>query len=485
MELVDSRSLSSFSFHDSRKRLLTRSLFVTIDDDLVRVLTEATGEVAGAFKARGVPESTRIIDIIGLDQARNEWACATLNEFRSFLKLTRYTDPNVKRNPDPVIANAARELNKAIENLDLMPGLSAEQPKPSQAGSGLARLAPSYTISGAIFSDAAALVHGDRYFTVDFNPGNLTSFLYEDLRFNPDSGSFGGVVGKLLIRNFPRHYTYNSTCALFPFSSPSTTNGILQRLKLIDQYDTHRPTPEWIVVDKRSIAEASSLPNLLLLQALNQFTELFSTLSNKNNLLSSLSSTRSRRNRRFHSPRAKESVSKHSWSYGGEAMRINLVQQAIVPLIPTFISTTMLLKDSNFRNSVIRTTSVPKSVINFRLAEANGSSVSSSSLFSLFLRSSNLLFFSPPFSLSRRRRFTIYDLAQVIKRILLGEKSGQGVVMSNNARKLYDRVLGNSSRALDEISDTLLYSMITFVSSVTACAKSIDFYLRTENATRL
>ncbi|GAA5917305.1 uncharacterized protein JCM6883_002387, partial [Sporobolomyces salmoneus] len=228
------------------------------DDDLVRVLTEATEEVASAFKARGVPEAMRIIDIMGMDTARNQWACATLNEFRSFLKLTRYKSFE-EWNPNPVIANAARELYKDIENLELMPGLSAEEPKPSQAGSGLA---PGYTISRAILSDAAALVRGDRYFTLDFNPGNLTSFLYKDLQFDPDGGAFGGVVGKLLMRTFPRHYTYNSTYALFPFSTPSTTKGILERLKLIDQYDTRRPSPppDWIVVDKRSLADAILSP---------------------------------------------------------------------------------------------------------------------------------------------------------------------------------------------------------------------------------
>lgn len=34
-------------------------------------------------------------------------------------------------------------------------------------------------------------------FTLDFNPGNLTSFLYKDLQFDPDGGAFGGVVGKV------------------------------------------------------------------------------------------------------------------------------------------------------------------------------------------------------------------------------------------------------------------------------------------------
>ncbi|GAA5854783.1 hypothetical protein JCM5353_003434, partial [Sporobolomyces roseus] len=202
------------------------------DDDLVRVLTEATEEVAGAFKARGVPEAMRIIDIMGMDTARNQWCCATLNEFRTFLKLTRYKSFE-EWNPDPVIANAARELYKDIENLELMPGLSAEEPKPSQAASGLAA---GYTVTRAILSDAAALVRGDRYFTVDFNPGNLTSFLYQDLQFDPEGGSFGGVVGKLLMRTFPSHYTYNSTYALFPFSTPSTTTTILKKLKIFDKY---------------------------------------------------------------------------------------------------------------------------------------------------------------------------------------------------------------------------------------------------------
>ncbi|GAA5868188.1 hypothetical protein JCM5353_001474, partial [Sporobolomyces roseus] len=132
-----------------------------------------------------------------------------------------------------VIANAARELYKDIENLELMPGLSAEEPKPSQAASGLAA---GYTVTRAILSDAAALVRGDRYFTVDFNPGNLTSFLYQDLQFDPEGGSFGGVVGKLLMRTFPSHYTYNSTYALFPFSTPSTTTTILKKLKIFDKY---------------------------------------------------------------------------------------------------------------------------------------------------------------------------------------------------------------------------------------------------------
>lgn len=40
-------------------------------------------------------------------------------------------------------------------------------------GSGLC---PGFTTSFAILSDAVALVRGDRFYTVDYNPSNLTSF---------------------------------------------------------------------------------------------------------------------------------------------------------------------------------------------------------------------------------------------------------------------------------------------------------------------
>jgi hypothetical protein len=108
----------------------------------------------------------------------------------------------------------------------------------------------------------------------------------------------------------------------------------------------------------------------------------------------------------------------------------------------------------------MKNTSVIKTVIEFRLAEANGTSVSRLVLLREFSRVRANSFCSS-------EQTKAHDLAASLKSILLGDKSGQGVVMSNNARKLYDRVLENTSRPLDEICDTLLFSMINFVSSVT------------------
>ncbi|PKX88947.1 cytochrome P450 [Aspergillus novofumigatus IBT 16806] len=48
-----------------------------------------------------------------------------------------------------------------------------EAKKPFYPGSGLC---PGFTISAAILSDAVALVRGDRFYTVDYSPANLTNF---------------------------------------------------------------------------------------------------------------------------------------------------------------------------------------------------------------------------------------------------------------------------------------------------------------------
>ncbi|GAA5871348.1 hypothetical protein JCM16303_000725 [Sporobolomyces ruberrimus] len=482
------------------------------DDDLVRILTEATDDVAGAFKARGVPEAMKIIDVMGMNLARDQWACASLNEFRAFLKLTPYQSFE-EWNPDPIIANAARELYQDIDNLELMPGLSAEEPKPSQKGSGLA---PGYTISRAILSDAVALVRGDRHYTVDYNPGNLTSFLFEDVKPDPQNGAYGGALGKLLMRTFPSHYTYNSTYALFPFSTPSTTNGILERLRLIDQYDTRRPgpAPEWIVVDKRATAEqilSTDSPTSINFDPVygaplddhqQQQPSFLSLVNSFKTKTKSRSSCQDVIDKAFFppqftnfvvaaiAPKAKELISRTSWSSGVDQMRLNIVQQVIIPVLMGWIADQIgfpLKTEDNprglltaeklceilceaytyahldydstrafkLRRSVVENTSILKSVIDFRLSEASG---------------------TPP---------KLLNSSQDVKDILLGSKGEQGVGMSKNARNLYDRVLEGSSRPLDEISDTLQLSTINFVSSIAACAKTIDFFLRPENANAL
>ncbi|GAA5852636.1 hypothetical protein JCM9279_004938 [Rhodotorula babjevae] len=84
-------------------------------------------------------------------------------------------------------------------------------------GSGLA---PGYSISRAILSDNAALVRGDRFFTTDYNAGNLTSAMWEDLKPELDNGSFGGVIGKLtfcVLCPLVRSFSFDPTITFKPW----------------------------------------------------------------------------------------------------------------------------------------------------------------------------------------------------------------------------------------------------------------------------
>lgn len=105
-----------------------------------------------------------------MQQAR-KWGLATLNEFRKFFGLKPH-DTFESINSDPKVAEQLRHLYDHPDYVELYPGLVSEEAKePMVPGVGIA---PSYTISKAILSDAVVLVRGDRFYTVDYHPRNLT-----------------------------------------------------------------------------------------------------------------------------------------------------------------------------------------------------------------------------------------------------------------------------------------------------------------------
>jgi hypothetical protein len=141
------------------------------DDDLVAILTSSIEDVAGAFGANQVPRSCRPLEVLGIIQAR-EWHAATLNEFREHFQLKKHeTFEDI--NPDPVVSSKLRSLYDSPDSVELYPGIVAEQTKPPVDGSGLCT---NYTTSRAILSDAVALVRGDRFYTINYTPRNLTNW---------------------------------------------------------------------------------------------------------------------------------------------------------------------------------------------------------------------------------------------------------------------------------------------------------------------
>lgn len=103
------------------------------------------------------------------------------------------------------------------DNIELYPGLMAEQAKPVfTPGSGLC---PGFTISEAILSDAVTLVRGDRFYAHEYGPQGLTSFGFEAASSDFEVAG-GGVIYKLLQRAFPGWYRASSVYALYPFNTP-------------------------------------------------------------------------------------------------------------------------------------------------------------------------------------------------------------------------------------------------------------------------
>jgi len=111
------------------------------DDDLARILLDATGQPGGAWRARGAPAALRIIEIAGILQAR-KWGVCTMNEFRNFLGLKPFATFE-EWNPDRDVANAAERLYGHVNNLELYTGLQAEQTMPRSTGS---LIAAGYTV---------------------------------------------------------------------------------------------------------------------------------------------------------------------------------------------------------------------------------------------------------------------------------------------------------------------------------------------------
>lgn len=61
-------------------------------------------------------------------------------------------------------------------------------------------------------------------------------------------------MAKILLRNLPGNYTYNSVYGLFPFYTPKTMVTVLQNLRIKELYDFVRPKPEEEILSVNSYA---------------------------------------------------------------------------------------------------------------------------------------------------------------------------------------------------------------------------------------
>lgn len=224
------------------------------DDDLVECITSAIEDCAGAFGARNVPIAMRPVEILGILQGR-KWHVAGLNEFRKHFGLKPY-DTFEELNSDPEVAGCLRHLYEHPDFVELYPGLVAEEAKePMVPGVGIA---PTYTISRVVLSDAVCLVRGDRYYTTDYSPRALTNWGYNEVQYDLNV-NHGCCFSKLFLRAFPGHFRANSVYAHYPMVIPSENRRILTAINRADLFTWDRPAFEPAYVEVTSYGGAKQM----------------------------------------------------------------------------------------------------------------------------------------------------------------------------------------------------------------------------------
>lgn len=206
------------------------------DEDLVKILKDSMEDPAGCFGARRIPKALRVVEILGILQAR-KWQVASLNEFRQFFGLKRWTEFK-QINGDEEIQNILEKLYTHPDMVELYPGLMIEDIKPPMnPGSGIC---PTYSVGRAILSDAVTLVRSDRFNTIDYTVSNLTAWGYNEVQ--QDYKTLGGsMMYRLIQRGVPEWFPYNSLHIMQPMYTKKMNQQIAKEIGTIKQYTTADP----------------------------------------------------------------------------------------------------------------------------------------------------------------------------------------------------------------------------------------------------
>ncbi|PFH53338.1 hypothetical protein AMATHDRAFT_187988 [Amanita thiersii Skay4041] len=206
------------------------------DDDLARILLDATENAAGAFRPRGIPAVVRAMEILCMEQARF-WGVCSINEFRLFLGLKPFESFD-EWCSEAVIASTARRLYGHIDNLELYTGLQCEA---SVLPDNIRPYSCGYTMAQAILAYSMRLIQGDRFYTIDLTPKNLTVWGYRDCQPEMPQANMGSHMSRLLMRHLQRHYSYNTAYGWFPFITPQRMREYLTKQGIADRYEFDRP----------------------------------------------------------------------------------------------------------------------------------------------------------------------------------------------------------------------------------------------------
>jgi hypothetical protein len=246
----------------------------TFDDgEMVQILKESMEDPAGLFGAKMVPKALRVVEILGILQAR-KWQLASLNEFRDFFGLKRH-ETMEDINPDPKIADILRSLYDHPDMVELYPGLFLEEGKPAMhPGCGGC---PPYTVGRAVFSDAVTLVRSDRFYTLDYTAATLTNWGISEVA--QDYKTLGGsMFYKLIQRAFPGWFPYNSLHVMQPMFTRKMNEQIateIGTIKLYTKKDPARPVQPTIVTSHAAVRKILTDQNAFVVPWLPALNDLF------------------------------------------------------------------------------------------------------------------------------------------------------------------------------------------------------------------
>ncbi|KAK6849351.1 fatty acid oxygenase [Apiospora arundinis] len=218
--------------------------YTSHDNVMVRGLEFAVQDIASALSSNRVPVAFRESQIKSITKARDQQV-PTLNGYRNHVGLPAHrTFEDI--NCSPLVQSKLRALYANPEEVELYPGMVAEQPRPrimcATAVAEKGRWTGS-TVTHAVLCDTVTLIRGDSFYTEDeWSPERVTNWggvgvlphirLYN--RFHEPASdknvNYGCVMHKLVLRAFTKHFAADSVFAHFPFVTPEGSRAILAEL---------------------------------------------------------------------------------------------------------------------------------------------------------------------------------------------------------------------------------------------------------------
>ncbi|TNY21905.1 hypothetical protein DMC30DRAFT_434929 [Rhodotorula diobovata] len=323
--------------------------------------------------------------------------------------------------------------------------------------------------------------------------------MWDDLQPELDNGAFGG----LLVRHFPTVFTFNSTYALFPFSTPHTTKANLEHLGIAHEYDLRRPTTpaQWqrvtsydrikhVLDDEQhfssvygpALDELTRKGEPSVLEYVRLVTDSPKGRASAADILDlSLFPAHWAQTAMVDVGDLTQRVlERETWSYGERKFRADLVGDVAVPVVVEYLA--------DLFGVPLKTESNP-----LGLLTVEGLYDALTDLYAFVY-----LNFDPTVAFKLRDRARKHsevlrgvllarlgqtefmpdlasDLIRDVKRALTGKGSG-GYVLSERARDLYKRTL-SSDRPIEELAGVLLSALVRLVQVVPQVANAADFFL--------